>query len=163
MKSINKWYIKHKDHLLWVFIFFLIFYFIGKILDYITPRLAESGLHIFTRINNLHIAIPADSLVIGAAVIYVILKYRLETSINKNRLKILSAKYGANNSFIGITDELNKAVRDNKLVMLVSNDIGGDPIPGVRKVATIHYEYNGKKHNININESEPLILPTNLR
>ena len=48
-------------------------------------------------------------------------------------VKILHAEYGANGKFIDVTKQLQKLVRNDRLNIQVTNDIGGDPLPKVAK------------------------------
>lgn len=155
----NKWYRKNKDKLPGIFFIILFTYISTKLLDYLTTWAGNNGSRSFVKLINYKVNIPVLLLVIGIVMVYLISRFRFNAILKRRSLKILSAKYGANDSYVDITEELNKAVVDNKLAILISNEIAGDPIPGIRKVATVHYEYNGKKENINKNEMEVLVLP----
>lgn len=78
---------------------------------------------------------------------------------SRRKLRILKATYGAGDNQFDITEELNKAVTNSELEILVSNSIAGDPAVGTQKVATVHYQYGVEKGSINIREGEVLKLP----
>jgi hypothetical protein len=159
IKFINKWYGKNKNKLPGIAFIIIFTYIATKLLDAATTWAGHNGSQSLIKVLNTKIDIPITPLVIGAAILYSILSYRLKNSIKSRKLKIIKARYGVNDSYVDITEELNKAVIDNKLAILISNEIAGDPFPGTRKVATVHYEYDNKKRNINKNESEVLVLP----
>lgn len=81
--------------------------------------------------------------------------------IKSRSFKILSATYGSGNTFIDITNQLNDAVEDNKLKIVMSNNIAGDPTPGIRKKGKIRYEYANKESEIEYAESDTIDLPPN--
>jgi hypothetical protein len=58
-------------------------------------------------------------------------------------LSILSAKYGAEESYYDVTDKLKRMIEGNILVITASNDIAGDPIKDVRKKLILSYKYDG--------------------
>ena len=74
-------------------------------------------------------------------------------------LTIHAARYGAADHWIDLVDKLRGMIRDGKLRVLVGNDIGGDPIKGVRKELTVEYSYLGKKQVRKAREKENLELP----
>lgn len=83
-----------------------------------------------------------------------VLKYR-----DVGNLKIINATYGSGVTFIDIADKLNSSIQENKLKIILSNDIAGDPTPGVVKEAKIRYQYKGEvKENI-YKENDTIELP----
>lgn len=56
------------------------------------------------------------------------------------KLKILSAKYGTDETFFDVTENLNKMVENNSLTITASNAIAGDPAPQIKKKLTIKYQ-----------------------
>jgi len=75
------------------------------------------------------------------------------------KLKIVSAKYGAQNTWLDVTSKLKKMVRNNRLTLQASNAIAGDPAPGVAKSLQIECELNGKRHSVKVSEGNWLSLP----
>jgi hypothetical protein len=59
-------------------------------------------------------------------------------------LNILSAKYGANNSFIDVTSKAKAMVQNNSLTITASNSLAGDPIVGIEKKLIIEYQFDSE-------------------
>ena len=74
-------------------------------------------------------------------------------------LKIIKAEYGKNNIYSNITAHLNDQIANNRLEILISNDIIDDPVRGVPKIAKIKYWHNGRRHKREYVEGETAILP----
>ncbi len=81
-------------------------------------------------------------------------KYFLNSFLPKNRqlsikhfktLNIVSAKYGAKESFFDVTEKLKSMINKNTLTITASNDIAGDPIFGEAKSLIITYQYDSEK------------------
>jgi len=75
-------------------------------------------------------------------------------------LKIISAFYGKNDTYIDVTNNLNEAIKDNKLSIIASNDIAGDPIHGTPKELKVVYSLGYGIETIVLKEGELLTLPT---
>ena len=61
---------------------------------------------------------------------------------DKNKLIIVEAKYGIEDKYIDVTDKLNQMIVNNKLNIIASNDLAGDPIFGKVKELRIKYKIN---------------------
>jgi len=59
------------------------------------------------------------------------------------QLTILSAVYGARDSWVDLTEVLNNRIQNNTLEVRVSNELGGDPIYGVEKKLNVGGEFAG--------------------
>lgn len=82
------------------------------------------------------------------------------SSDNSGGLIILSAKYGADKSWIDVTPLLRAKITDNKLRVTASNDeLGTDPIKGVVKNLEVTYSYNGQTRSTKVGETATLFLP----
>lgn len=67
-------------------------------------------------------------------------------SLENEKLTIIKAQYGANGVFIDLASELNKLIKDNKLVYNGKyNDIIKDPIENVGKTLTLTYKFKGQE------------------
>ncbi|OGL35046.1 hypothetical protein A3F65_01750 [Candidatus Saccharibacteria bacterium RIFCSPHIGHO2_12_FULL_47_16b] len=75
------------------------------------------------------------------------------------KLKIIKAVYGKNNLTQDIAKNLNRKIKNNKLHVQLTNEIGGDPAKGERKIARIKYWYDGKRHKVEYVELEIIDLP----
>jgi hypothetical protein len=154
----QKLYQKIKDH--WFFVLGLIFitWFLQKLFDYLLGRKNVIFHRIFQVINyKINIAIvPFIFGVFTPAIIYRIYRYY---KYKKNKLRILDATYGIDSKFINITNELNKAVIDNKLKIILSNNIAGDPHKGKVKKGKIKYSFNDKESEKEFSENDLIDLP----
>jgi hypothetical protein len=88
---------------------------------------------------------------------YFVKQFSLENSRVDN-LKIIKATYGSGETFLDITDQLNKLVNKGKLKIVLNNDIAGDPTPGSVKVGKIKYELNGKIFEKDYTENDTVEL-----
>lgn len=78
----------------------------------------------------------------------------------KKELKIISAKYGANDKWLDITEKLNMQIKDSQLDVQIGNKFAGsDPIQGVPKTTKVRYTYGGVEAEKEIAEDETLTLP----
>lgn len=77
------------------------------------------------------------------------------------KLVITKATYGdLIDTNINVEETLNAAIKENKLTMLVDNDLlGGDPAPGLGKTLVVSYTVDGKAYSTNLAEGDSLILP----
>jgi hypothetical protein len=158
MNKLDKWYQKNKGKAEYAVLFFILGYLGSKSLDWIFSNLFTSD-NAQTLKKDLNTKIPISFLVIGVLLTTIVVRVLAAIKLRRSELKIINAKYGADGGWVDITAELNELVSDNKLMALISNDIAGDPLMGTRKAATIHYLWNRKKGNINVNEGEVLKLP----
>ncbi|GEM_PF-2860622 len=74
-------------------------------------------------------------------------------------LRITKARYGANNKFVDVTKEVQKAIREGKLSIRASNSIKGDPTPGVVKDLIVEYQYRSRPGSRSVREGQMLELP----
>jgi len=79
--------------------------------------------------------------------------------VKRSGLQIIKAKYKTDQSSFDITRELNDAILDNKLRIILSNNIAGDPHYGVRKKGEVEYKYNGTRQTRAYIEGETIELP----
>jgi hypothetical protein len=75
------------------------------------------------------------------------------------RLKIIKAQYWTENKREDVTEELREEISDNKLEILVSNEIKLDPDPGVRKNLTIEYAFDDISGVKEYKEGDLVTLP----
>lgn len=79
--------------------------------------------------------------------------------VGPDNLRILEAIYGTTERKKDITQEIKALVKDNKLSIRASNDIAGDPYPGVVKKLRIRYEFQGEELEKEYTEGELVNLP----
>lgn len=77
---------------------------------------------------------------------------------HRNTLKIISAIYGTPKNSIDVTKSLNQLIKDNRLEIVVSNEIGGDPDQGTIKDFKLVYELNGEKQTREYKEGEKVLI-----
>ena len=80
------------------------------------------------------------------------------TQKQKAGFKIIKAIYFTIEKSVDVTKELAKQIKDNRLEIVASNDIAGDPHPGMVKVLEVNYELNGVIKTSNVKEGETLII-----
>ncbi|MBL8814736.1 MAG: HEAT repeat domain-containing protein [Planctomyces sp.] len=83
--------------------------------------------------------------------------------LEKSKVEIIKAEYGAEGSMKDVTEILQKAAKDLPLVVLEPENynaaFGGDPAPGTPKQLKIQYRLNGKEGNVSLAENAIVILP----
>lgn len=57
-------------------------------------------------------------------------------------LNIISAEYGAKESYFNVTEKLIKMINDNTLTITATNRLAGDPIMNVQKKLVLKYKYD---------------------
>ncbi|MFN7924484.1 MAG: DUF3395 domain-containing protein [Bryobacteraceae bacterium] len=76
-------------------------------------------------------------------------------------LRIVSARYGAQNKFNDVRSRLESLIRDGRLQTAVNNQtMGGDPIMGKKKTLELQYEYQGQAFSISLEEDRTLDIPS---
>ena len=75
------------------------------------------------------------------------------------QLKIVSARYGINNHWLDVTENMQNKVKENQLSIYASNDIDGDPLFGYPKNLEVEYILNGVKKKTLIREGMKLEIP----
>jgi len=83
--------------------------------------------------------------------------------LEKVKLEIVSAEYGAPGKQKDVTQAVQKAATDLQLISLPSPSyvaaFGGDPAPGTQKQLKIQYRINGKADDATFGENALIILP----
>ena len=97
------------------------------------------------------------------AVIEVISLNGLGTNISTPKLPkelyLISAKYGAKDSWIDVTEQVRKKIHDNLLRIEISNALAGDPIYGVPKTLEIKYIIDGEHKSTSLKEGTIFYIP----
>lgn len=88
---------------------------------------------------------------------------RLETAIShsnqkKQTLKIIKAVYGTEEKTLDATSVINQLVNNNRLEVIVNNELVGDPDYGKVKSLTITYEINGITQTKYFKEGDKAII-----
>jgi Domain of unknown function (DUF3395) len=75
-------------------------------------------------------------------------------------LTILSARYGAAQTWKDVTTILRGRIRDSKIQIFATNqELGPDPLPNVAKMLQVDYTYHGKAYHKEIHEEAQLSIP----
>lgn len=77
----------------------------------------------------------------------------------KSPLKILKAEYWTPKVRLEVTEELRKSVVSNRLEIIASNEIKGDPDPGTVKKLTIQYRFDSDTMTKEFTEGERVVIP----
>jgi len=156
----NKIYIKYKDTLEGFIFSSVAAALIAELLRFFISRLSTSGDKIAKVITNIfQIKISILTVVLYVGTIMVIYRTLSAIKINSRTFRIIHATYGQSGKNVDITPELNKAIIDNKLNIVLSNNIAGDPIPGTKKTGYIEYVNKGKEYEVTYSENETIQLP----
>jgi len=160
-----KWFTKNKDGIIAgvigsIFSSILFVYLLQPL--FLRARLLlgdKSNLVLSFIVKLLTISLPIYILI--TLIIAFIISLRLVEFVKTNRkgLKIVKAIYASNRNSFNITRELNNAIQGDKLLIILSNNIAGDPDYGVTKTGTVKYRYNGKIEEKKYREGEVISLP----
>ncbi len=86
-----------------------------------------------------------------------------KAGLDKVKLEIVKAEYGAGDTVRDVTEVLQKQVGDLPVITLASSSynasFGGDPVPGTAKRLKIQYRINGRQGETSFAENSPIILP----
>lgn len=174
--SIQKIYLKIKDQ--WWFFFFAIIItsIFSRLLDNI--KISDIGdvgsfgvkalsipLHKARELllELLKININLVSILLGlVSSVLLIRVYKKYFIFRKRKLRIIDAWYGTGINRVNITRELNNSIFNNKLKIVLSNNIAGDPSFGVEKEGFIKYVFNKTEFEKKYKENETIDLPESL-
>ena len=76
-----------------------------------------------------------------------------------DELRVVSARYGARETWIDVTEEIRQKVSDNTLEITASNAIAGDPLYGVPKILQLQYLLDGEHKTAALWEGATLRIP----
>jgi len=156
----KKWFIKNRDAI-----------FVGSIAGFIAGILLFIVNQLFYLLNSYQnsflnflyklskISIPLYAIVVFILLTILISKLYNIIKIKNKKLKIISATYYTELKSIDITDELNDAIENNKLKIILSNNIAGDPHKGAVKKGKIKYIFNGEEDQKEYQEDDLIKLP----
>ncbi len=81
-------------------------------------------------------------------------------SAEKPALTILSAVYGAAQSWKDVASVLSTKIENGRLLVPVTNgELGPDPLPDVKKRLEVVYSHGGQTHRTTVPENETLSIP----
>lgn len=76
-----------------------------------------------------------------------------------DELRIISAKYGARDTWIDVTEQVRERIHSNTLDIKASNALAGDPLFGVPKTLTVEYLLDGEQKTAALREGATLRIP----
>jgi len=154
----KKWFVKNKDAILINFIAG-VFVAITVQLFYLFNNYHNDVFNCFQKVSNIYIKIPLYAIFLFICLIILLPKIYNTIKLRNKKLKIISANYYTDLHSIDITNELNNAIEDNKLKIVLSNNIAGDPHKGVVKKGKIKYTFNGQESEKDYQEGDLIELP----
>jgi hypothetical protein len=119
----------------------------------------------FRKAFQFSVEIPAVKIPLSLVVLFFVLLVIVSKLYNfvkfrGQKLKIIKAIYYTDDAHsIDITNELNKAIENNKLKIVLSNQIAGDPHYGVVKKGKIRYKINEREIEKEYQEGDVVELP----
>lgn len=154
----ENFYLRNKDKIWFVLVSVFLTWVVGKILDSILIRI-NVGTFLNKIIWFLDYKVSVLSVFLSVTFSVFIFRMWRFVKVKRRRFKVIKATYGAGNHWLDITNELNDAVFDNKLSIVMSNNIAGDPLYGHQKSGKITYEYDGEKFERTFIEGQVIVLP----
>lgn len=73
---------------------------------------------------------------------------------------VIEARYGWHRRWVDVTEIVVEKVDNNEHPILATNNLAGDPCPGQVKSLVVHYIYQGEAQTAQVQEIQPLILPS---
>lgn len=107
--------------------------------------LANSKKQIFDEMELMQVSVPVSTESI--------------VPTTTSSLRVIKATYGVQDHNKDVTAELNSSMVDNKLDIMATNAIAGDPAPGTPKFLEIEYESDNVRYTRKFNESSQVTLP----
>jgi len=74
-------------------------------------------------------------------------------------LRVISAEYGAHDTWVDVTDQVREKIDSNTLRIRASNAIAGDPLFGVPKTLKLEYVLDGERKTAQVREGTTLRIP----
>lgn len=155
----KKWFLKNKDQIIILVGTSLFVLFVYKFCEIIFRSISGNFSSYLLKLINIRISIPIFYIILFIIIIIIIYKIYNYIKFKNRKLKIIKATYGTPGNVVDITNELNNAIMDNKLKIVLSNNIAGDPHVGVIKDGLIIYTYEGKESKKEYKENNTIELP----
>jgi outer membrane protein assembly factor BamB len=104
--------------------------------------------------DHLGVAAPGVDWVKGVAVL------GARKPLPAKGLGIKLAIYGARNGWVDVTERCNAAITNNKMTIVASNQLAGDPSSGAGKIMLVSYVLDGKEGTKSCEQGEELTIST---
>lgn len=128
--------------------------------DYLLGKLKGPLKILYEQLSRLfNIKLPLYSLFLAILLVWLCFKIYWFIESRKKKLRIVKAFYGKNGKYIDIASRLNEMIEDNRLKVVLSNAIAGDPLVTIVKEGIIEYKYMGVKDQKIYNEGDVINLP----
>ncbi|MCS7306867.1 MAG: HEAT repeat domain-containing protein [Thermoguttaceae bacterium] len=85
-------------------------------------------------------------------------KYQSVASLPKRLLIIQKARYGKGDQWVDVTEKLSAAISNNTLKITASNELAGDPAPGIVKQLEITYQLGDQTRTVVVPEGQAIEL-----
>lgn len=154
--KIQSWYFKAKDNWLFALSFFALSVFLPILLPILFKHLKLEDVSKF--LNFLGYKVPIWSLLLSL-LLTLMFRSLYKYIMNSGSLEILKATYGLESTVVDITERLKGEVIDNKLKIVLSNKIAGDPVPGKIKRGIIEYKIGRRKASKEYIEGDVIDIP----
>lgn len=165
--NVKKWFTKYKDQ---IFVNTLAGINVVLITTIFTALIAIIPWSIFDYKNVVFDYLKSGlgfsvTIKIYQIILYIIFWIMLSRILQKNknkdkRLKIIEASYYTDNLHsLDMTRELNNAIENDKLKIVLSNNIVGDPEKTKKKSGKIRYTINGKESLREFQEKDLIEIP----
>jgi hypothetical protein len=162
----KKWFVKNKDTILTNFIAGILVLLVIQLFVFITGKFfnffnshQNSVSNFLYKVSKIYISIPLYAIVLFILLTILTSKFYNIIKIRNKKLKIISATYFTDLHSIDITNELNNAIEDSKLKIVLSNNIAGDPHKGEIKKGKIKYKFNKQESEKEYQEGNLIELP----
>ena len=133
--------------------------FIAKTIEDIPIDIKSKRFIIYKSNNELESLLKAELLRIFVEKQSNILEQNSnELNEQQTTIEILNAIYGTENNSFDITNEIRKYIKNNRLEVSISDEIGGDPEPGSVKTLDIYYKIGAKQFNRKVRQGTMLII-----
>jgi len=158
----KKWFLKNKNEILKAVIVAIIAGIIFKLVEIIPNSIISHKnivINYLSKILEFSITIRIYH-VVSFIILWIIVSWLYRKIKNRNKkLKIIEAKYFTDSHSLNITNNLNDAIENNELKIVLSNNIAGDPHKGIIKKGKIKYKFNGQKAEKEYKEGDLIELP----
>ena len=114
MNRLDKFFTKNQNKLVGILAVIILSWFMGKLLDWIWSK--PSGI---LKLLEFKVEVPIFAIILSVIVVWLFYRIYIKWAVSKRGLKIIKAEYGANNSFVDITAELNAKVNEAALSFLL--------------------------------------------
>lgn len=165
--DLKKWFVKNKDKIRVGIVVYLggniIINIIYELIKIIPKSFADHKSVIINYLINVldySVAIKIYQIILYIILWIMLSRIRKKNTDRNKKLKIIEAKYYTDDLHsLDITGELDDAIENDKLKIVLSNNIAGDPEKGKRKRGMIKYSFDGQGSKVEIEENDLIDIP----